>query len=80
MGLVRILDFFMHVLLMPVSFLVVFVVQLKIIRTLGDQSRLIMFYGKQIEEIRKMVAAPGYGRARPEVPPDDMGLYEVLNE
>ena len=64
----------------PVCFIVVLIVQLKIIRTLRSQQNLIIFYGKQIEEIRKMAAAGGYSRRLPEVPPDEAGLYEVLKE
>jgi len=63
------------------SFVVIFIVQLKIIRTLRSHTSLIMFYGKQIEDIRKSLAGGGgQPRRMPDVSPDDHGLYEVLNE
>lgn len=61
------------------SFIVVFIVQLKMMSVLRSQMSLIMFYGKQIEEIRKMLAGSG-GRRLPEIAPDESGLYEVLRE
>ena len=41
--------FFMDYLLVPVCFLIVLLVQLKIIRDIRTQTGLVMFYGKQIE-------------------------------
>ena len=73
------LNFFMTNLLMPISFLVIFFVQLKIIRTLRTHTDLMMFYGKQIEEMRKIVAGLNQTR-RPEISTEDTGLYEVLND
>lgn len=62
-------------------FLVVLIVQVKIIRQLRSHQNLIIFYGKQIEELRKMSSGgAGYTRRLPEVPPDESGLYEVLKE
>jgi len=78
--LMSFLTFFMSYLLVPVCFLVVLVVQLKIIRDIRTQSGLIMFYGKQIEEIRKMFAGGNPSRRLPEIPPDETGLYDVLKE
>ena len=74
------LKFFMGYLLVPVGFLIVLLVQLKIIRDIRSQTGLIMFYGKQIEEIRKMLAVGGPPRRLPEIPPDETGLYDVLKE
>ena len=74
------LTFFTDVLLAPVSFLVILVVQMKIIRTLNTHTSLIMFYGKQIEEIRKMAAGGGRPRRGTEVSSEESGLYEVLRE
>lgn len=73
-------DFFMNVLLSPVCFLIILIVQLKIIRTLNSHTSMIMFYGKQIEELRRAVAGSTPARRIPEVAPDEQGLYEVLNE
>ena len=67
--------------LTPFCFLVILMVQLKIIRTLRAHTGLIMFYGKQIEEVRKIVGGLGQTQARrPEIGKEDTGLYEVLNE
>jgi hypothetical protein len=74
------LKFFTDYLLVPVSFLVVLLVQLKIIRDIRTQTGLVMFYGKQIEEIRKMFANGGPSRRLPDIPPDETGLYDVLKE
>ena len=74
------LKFFMDYLLVPVGFLVVFLVQLKIIRDIRSQTGLLMFYGKQIEEIRKMLSGGGQSRRLPDIPPDETGLYDVLKE
>ncbi len=73
-------EFFMKYLMVPVCFLVVFLVQLKIIRDIRTQTGLVMFYGKQIEEIRKMFAGGGPARRLPDIPPDETGLYDVLKE
>ena len=67
-------------LLAPVCFLVVFLVQLKIIRDIRSQTGLVMFYGKQIEEIRKMFSGGAPSRRLPDIPPDETGLYDVLKE
>ena len=61
------------------SFIILFIVQLKMMSVLRSQLGLLMFYGKQIEEIRKMLAGPN-ARRLPEVSPDESGLYEVLRE
>jgi hypothetical protein len=65
--------------LVLVCFVIVFIVQLKIMSVMRSQLSLIMFYGKQIEEIRKMLGGAG-ARRLPEVSQDDSGLYEVLRE
>ncbi len=65
--------------MVPVSFVIVFIVQLKIMSAMRSQLSLIMFYGKQIEEIRKMLGGSG-ARRLPEVSPEESGLYEVLRE
>jgi hypothetical protein len=75
-----VVDFFMTKLLTPICFLVVFLVQLKIIRDIRSQTGLLMFYGKQIEEIRKMLSVGGPSRRLPDIPPDETGLYDVLKE
>jgi len=75
-----IMDFFMTKLLAPICFLVVFLVQLKIIRDIRTQTGLVMFYGKQIEEIRKMFSGGTPSRRLPDIPPDETGLYDVLKE
>jgi len=78
--MVQYMTAFMKVLMVPISFLVIFIVQLKIIRTLHSHTSLIMFYGKQIEEIRKMLAGGPQHRRALEISPDEQGLYEVLKE
>lgn len=71
-------DMLMQIMLFG-SFIVVFIVQLKMMSVLRSQLGLIMFYGKQIEEIRKMLAGPG-ARRLTEISADESGLYEVLRE
>ena len=78
--LMSFLSFFMSYLLVPVCFLIIFLVQLKIIRDIRSQTSLLMFYGKQIEEIRKMLSGGGSARRLPDIPPDETGLYDVLKE
>ena len=70
----------MNLVLAPLSFLIIFIVQLKIIRALRSLTSMIMFYGKQIEDIRKGMAGTSRPRRAPETPAEDHGLYEVLNE
>ena len=60
---------------------ILFIVQLKIVRTLNAHTNLIMFYGKQIEEIKKGISAVQSARPRRlTAPGDEHGLYEVLND
>ena len=61
------------------SFIILFIVQLKMMSVLRSHLSLIMFYGKQIEEIRKMLAGGGAKRL-PEIAHDESGLYEVLRD
>jgi len=81
-SVVKVVDFFMMYLLSPICFLVILMVQLKIISALRSEMNLIIFYGKQIEDLRKMVAGAGPGAPRrlQDIPPDETGLYEVLKE
>jgi len=76
----KFLKLFQDYLMVPVSFLIILLVQLKIIRDIRTQTGLVMFYGKQIEEIRKMFATGGPSRRLPDIPPDETGLYDVLKE
>jgi len=71
-------DMYMQALVLC-CFVIVFIVQLKIMSAMRSQLSLIMFYGKQIEEIRKMLGGAG-ARRLPEVSQDESGLYEVLRE
>jgi len=71
----------MGVVLPMIAFIVLLIVQLKIVRTLNAHTSLIMFYGKQLEELKKgMSSAPARPRRLPESSADDQGLYEVLND
>ena len=64
-----------------IVFVILFIVQLKIVRTLNAHTNLIMFYGKQIEEIKKGIAAAQSARQRRVAASgDEHGLYEVLDE
>ena len=72
--------FFTQYLPTPLFFLVILVVQLKIIRTLRSHTSMIMYYGKQIEELRKIVASGSNARRQPEVSSNESGLYEVLGD
>ncbi len=76
--MLRALQFFMTN-IMPFSFLIIFFVQWKIIRVLRSHTGLILYYGKQIEEMRKLVASIGAAK-KPSVSNEDSGLYEVLND
>ena len=67
-------------LLAPIFFIVILIVQLKIIRTLRTHTSLIMYYGKQIEELRKILTTGSQTRRQPEVTPEEHGLYEVLQD
>jgi len=63
-----------------ICFLVILIVQLKILSSLRTIISLLMFYGKQIEETRK-IASGGLGtKYATDVPPHETGLYEVLKE
>ena len=60
---------------------ILFIVQLKIVRTLNAHTNLIMFYGKQIEEIKKGIsAAQATRQRRVAASGEEHGLYEVLND
>lgn len=61
------------------SFVILFLVQLKIISMVRSTTNMLLFYGKQIEEIRKIIAG-GPQTRRVEVSSEDTGLYEVLSE
>ena len=63
----------------PIFFVVILIVQLKIVRTLRSHTSMIMYYGKQIEEIRRIVAGGG-ARRQPDISSDEPGLYEVLGD
>ena len=78
--MLKALQFFMDYCMMPVSFVVLLIVQLKILRMLRAHTDLMLFYGKQIEEIRKLAAGARQQPVRPEVSQEDTGLYEVLND
>ncbi len=80
MTIIEILDRFATNFLMPVSFLIIFLVQLKIMRLLRAHTELIMYYGKQIEEVRKVAGSVAQSSRRPAISKEDTGLYEVLNE
>lgn len=67
-------------LMLTFCFVVLFIVQLKIIGTLRSHTKMIMFYGRQIEEMRKMLAEGARIRRASDVSTDETGLYEVLNE
>ena len=64
----------------PIFFVVILVVQLKIISMLRSHMRLIIYYGKQIEELRKIMTAGSKPHRQPEATPDEHGLYEVLQD
>jgi hypothetical protein len=66
--------------LMPVCFLLVFLVLLRVLRMLRAHTDMLMYYGRQIEDVRKMAAGLQSAQRKPEIPDDDAGLYEVLNE
>lgn len=66
--------------LVLICFLVVLIVQLKILRSLRTIISLHMYYGKQIEETRKIALGAGPGKYATDVPPHETGLYEVLKE
>ena len=69
----------LDILLTLICFLVLFIVQLKIISMVRSVTNMMMFYGKQVEEVRKMMAG-GTQQRRVDVSSEDTGLYEVLSE
>jgi len=76
----RLVAFFTEQIPLALFFLLIFIVQLKIIRTLQSHTSMIMYYGKQIEELRKIVSAGSGPRRQPELSTDESGLYEVLGD
>ena len=65
-------------LLVPVCFLIVLVVQLKIMRDIRTQTGLVMFYGKQTsKKSGRCFRAATRRRRLPDIPPDETGLYNV---
>ena len=72
--------FFTEQIPLALCFLLIFIVQLKIIRTLHSHTSMIMYYGKQIEELRKIVSGGLNARRQPEISRDEAGLYEVLDD
>lgn len=67
----------MNVGLTPIAFVIIFLVMLRLMRIVSTNRDLIMFYGKQIEELRKIAA---HQPKRPQASSEDTGLYEVLSE
>lgn len=67
-------------LMIMLSFVLLLIVQLKIIRMLRAHTSMMMFYGRQIEEIRKAVAEGAPTRRAADVSPEEAGLYEALKE
>ena len=67
----------MNVGLTPIAFIITFIIQLRVMRMISANRDLIMFYGKQIEELRKISA---HQPQRPQASSEDTGLYEVLSE
>jgi hypothetical protein len=63
-----------------ICFLVILIVQLKILRSLRTLLSLMMYYGKQIEETRKAALGGIQSKYGADVPPHETGLYEVLKE
>lgn len=71
-------DFLMQAMLFG-SFIILFIVQLKMVSLLRSLTSMMMFYGKQIEEIRKMLAGGGAKRL-PDISHEESGLYEVMRD
>ncbi len=64
----------------PIFFLITLIVLLKLIRSANSHSSLLMYFGKQIEQIRKIVGSD-YQKVRgSEVSESDKGIYEILME
>jgi len=75
--MIELLEKFMNVALAPMAFVLIFITQLKVMSMLRANRDLIMFYGKQMEELRKMAS---HQPRRPRISSEDTGLYEVLSE
>ena len=68
------------ILAQPVFFLIILVVLLKLVRSANSHSSLLMYYGKQIELIRKIVGSD-YKRAKETgISENEKGIYEILME
>ena len=76
----KVMKFFMEYFPLMLCFLVMFIVQLKILRLLASHTSMIMYYGRQIEELRKMMAGMEKTESKSEKPDGESGLYEVLGD
>ncbi len=64
----------------PVFFLILLVVLLKLVRSANSHASLLMYYGKQIEQIRKIVGSDYQKTKETGVSVSDKGIYEILME
>ena len=82
------MDILMQLVTLSVVLVVVLLAQWKTVRALNNLNSLMMFYGKQIEEIRRMTAGVSRGAAggaaggagRDMADEAARGMYEILTE
>ena len=74
------------IIVLSIFALVVLIVQWKTVRALNMINNLLLYYGKQIEEIKRMVSSGASAAAMPrEIGPTEPraksgGMYEILME
>ena len=73
-------DILTNIVAEPVFFLILLVVLLKLVRSANSHSSLIMYYGKQIEQIRKIVGSDYQKAKETGVSESEKGIYEILME
>lgn len=71
----------LQILALPVSAVIVLMAMLKIIRVVNTVNSLLLYYGKQIEEIRRIVGSSPSAPKPPEGENEGArGMFEILME
>ncbi len=71
----------LNILALPVSAVIVLMAMLKILRVVSTVNSLLLYYGKQIEEIRRIVSSSrGAPKAPDEATDSARGMFEILME
>ena len=71
----------LQILALPVNAVIVLMAMLKILRVVNTVNSLLLYYGKQIEEIRRIVgSSPGAPKAPEGNDEGARGMFEILME